>query len=454
MILDEYSFTPRQVALLMAFVEDNPYIPNTPTLKQAEFCVADDDEVFFGGAAGGGKSDGLLTAGLMYVILPKYSGIIIRESFAALSKPDALIDRSHAWLDNTDAHWDEKKYVWTFPTGSKLSFGYIQTERDLNQYDSTAYQFIGYDELTQMPKKHYTHLFSRLRKLKDSDIPLRVRSASNPGNIGHKWVKERFIEPWQKTLPNHRTFEVGYVPKTRFIPSKLDDNPYLDAESYEKALNELDALQRKRFRDGDWDISEEGNMFKREWFEKHMIDIVPRPIKRLRFWDLASTSDKDRKRRNSAETAGALLYVMNPRETTIQAVFMDICTTMKNPAGVEDYIRKTAEADGRNTVVYIEQEPGSAGVNTISHYRRNVLPEFTVIGHRSKDRKVDRASPASSKIEHGLLVFQRGDWNEKAIDHCCFFPSDAYPKDIVDTISGANEAAFGKRSARVVSMAQ
>jgi hypothetical protein len=45
---------------------------------------------------------------------------------------------------------------------------------------ATPTALIGFDELTQFKESSYTYLFSRLRRLKDSDIPLRMRSASNP----------------------------------------------------------------------------------------------------------------------------------------------------------------------------------------------------------------------------------------------------------------------------------
>lgn len=46
-------------------------------------------------------------------------------------------------------------------------------------------------------ENQYNYLHSRLRKLEDSDIPIRIRGASNPGGISHDWVKKKICRWWQ-----------------------------------------------------------------------------------------------------------------------------------------------------------------------------------------------------------------------------------------------------------------
>jgi hypothetical protein len=193
-------------------LHNNRYIPHEPTPKQLEFLLTPHTEALFGGAAGGGKSDALLMGALQYAHLGACNAILFRRSLADLKRPGALLDRCHAWLQATDAHWDDRTYTWQFPTGSRLAFGYLATATDVYRYQSTAYQYIGFDELTQFTEYQYTYLFSRLRRLETEHwIPLRVRSASNPGGQGHHWVKHRFVHP-------------GH-PTRRFIPATLADNP-------------------------------------------------------------------------------------------------------------------------------------------------------------------------------------------------------------------------------------
>ena len=89
--------------------------------------------------------------------------------------------------------------------------------KHLNSYQGAELQFVGFDELTQFPENQYNYLHSRLRKLENSDIPIRMRGASNPGGIGHDWVKKRFVDDNSK-LP--------------FVPSAYTDNKYLNQDEY------------------------------------------------------------------------------------------------------------------------------------------------------------------------------------------------------------------------------
>lgn len=248
----------------------NKWAPQLPTPRQKLFLsVNDQKEVFYGGAAGGGKSSCLLMAALEYVDVPGYSALLLRRTYADLSKPGALMDRAHQWLKDTPARWNEQKKQWTFPSGATLQFGYLESEVDKYTYQGAEYQFIGFDELTQFTETGYTYLFSRLRRLAGSDIPLRVRAASNPGGLGGRWVHERFIpegftpadavtpQIFWKSTPDSYGDEV----RRAFIPARLDDNPHLDREEYMQSLRELDPVTREQLMKGDWQISERGDIY-------------------------------------------------------------------------------------------------------------------------------------------------------------------------------------------------
>ena len=133
-------------------------------------------------------------AALQYVDVPGYAALLFRRTYADLNLPGALMDRAHQWLGATAARWNAHDHRWTFPSGATLTFGYLETERDKYRYQSSELQYIGFDELTQFPESQYTYLFSRLRRLGDSEVPLRMRSASNPGGEGHEWVRARFVD--------------------------------------------------------------------------------------------------------------------------------------------------------------------------------------------------------------------------------------------------------------------
>jgi hypothetical protein len=212
-------------------------------IKQLAFLLLDCREALFGGAAGGGKTQALLMAALQYVDVPTYRALILRRTYQSLWLAGAIGERSHEWLRNTGARWNGQLKTWTFPSGASLQFGYLAKERDADGYLSSAYQFIGFDELTEIREKHYEALITRLRRLQGSRVPLRVRSATNPGGSGHDWVHRRFI-----LKPGKRAF----------VPATIKDNHHLDVGEYVKTLKDLPRRMRDRFLHGDWDALDDG----------------------------------------------------------------------------------------------------------------------------------------------------------------------------------------------------
>ena len=225
-----------------ATIFDNIFIPQKPFFNQIKFLIYPSQEIAFGGAAGGGKSSATLMAALQYVEekhIPegqnklKYNALIIRRTLEDLDMPNAIMDRAKQWLlpkeDEGLLVWKDQKKRFIFNSGATLTFRYLSHNKHLNSYQGAELQFVGFDELTQFPENQYNYLHSRLRKLEDSDIPIRMRGASNPGGIGHDWVKKRFVDDESK-LP--------------FIPSAYTDNQYLNQEEYSKQLDKLDELTR------------------------------------------------------------------------------------------------------------------------------------------------------------------------------------------------------------------
>ena len=232
-------------------VLENAWIPVTPTPKQAVFLTLPVPEALYGGSAGGGKSVALLAAALQFVDVPNYRAILLRRSYSDLNLPEALIPLSHAWLEGTGADWNGRLNEWTFPTGATLTFGYLDTDADKYRYQGSAFQFIGFDELTQFQEAQYQYLFSRLRRTTDNAAPLRMRAATNPGGVGHEWVRRRFLD--------------AKDPTRCFIPARLEDNPHLDGDAYDKALRQLDPVTRRQLRHGDW-LAHADGLFPRDWF--------------------------------------------------------------------------------------------------------------------------------------------------------------------------------------------
>jgi predicted phage terminase large subunit-like protein len=391
------------------------YIPHAPTAKQQAFLLLDHvQEAFYGGAAAGGKSEALLMAALQYVDVRGYNALILRKTFKDLSLPEALMDRAHEWLDPTDAHWRDSTKTWEFPSGATLTFGYLAAERDKLSYRSAEFHYIGFDELTGFSQSSYRFLFSRLRrKTTARHIPIRMRSASNPGDIGHEWVKQRFLIE-------------GAGRGRVFVPAKLDDNPHVDRAEYIKSLGELDPVTLAQLLQGDWDMQPVGPVFQRGWFE--IVEAVPAGMKAVRYWDLAAT--RPRPNRDPDWTVGCKLA-----ERAGTWFVLDVRRMRGTPGEVEAFIRTTAQEDGRSVVVYMEQEPGASGVNTIATYQK-VLKGFAFWPDTKDDSKSTRAGPASSAAQAGNVKLLRGAWVTPFLDELVPFPFGAHD-DQVDAFSGA-----------------
>lgn len=235
------------------------YCPHNPTERQAAFLLLDCQEAFYGGAAGGGKSDALLMAALQYVDRPGYAALILRRTFKQLGLPGAIMARAKQWLlGRSGVHWNDDEKTFSFAGGGTLTFGYLENENDVYRYQGPEFQFVGFDELTQFAESQYRYLFSRTRRLVEAGVPVRMRSASNPGGVGHAWVKKRFID--------------ARKPGVVFIPAKLDDNPHLDRAEYVQSLSELDETLQAQLLDGDWGAFE-GAAFTVS--DAHLIDEFP-----------------------------------------------------------------------------------------------------------------------------------------------------------------------------------
>lgn len=390
-------------------------------------------DAFYGGAAGGGKSIALLIAALLYVHEPKYNSILIRDTMKNLSMPDSIMDVSHQWLTGTDAHWSGEKNRWTFPSGATLGFGYLDDPRSHFNYQSAQFQYIGIDEAVNIRENQSMYMFSRLRRLKDNPIPIRFRCASNPPageQIARgQWVKNRYVD--------NTTRSKGVI----FIPAKMEDNPYLDIDQYRVSLSQLDIITRKQLEEGDWEIKQIGNIFKREWFE--LINQSPIEAKRIRYWDLAAT-EPSKTNKEPCYTSGAKLAVDKNNIIYIES----IVRFRKEPKYTEQIIRQVADTDGKDTIIYMEQEPGSSGKNTIDHYRRRILPEFAFYGDKVTGSKFQRATPFSSQAEAGNVKVVKGYWNEDFFNEIELFPDGAFV-DQVDSCSGAFNKLWLPRSTRI-----
>jgi hypothetical protein len=264
---------------------------------QTRFLAATEQEVLYGGAAGGGKSYSLVADPVRYFANAHARMLLVRRSTEELRE---LISVSKQLYPQAipGIKFMERDKTWVAPNGATLWMSYLDRDDDVMRYQGQAFNWIGFDELTQWPTPYaWNYMRSRLRSTKASGLPLYMRATSNPGGPGHQWVKKHFIDPSVPDKPFWATDENGEVIKwpkghsregeplfkRKFIPATLFDNPYLSEDGmYEANLLSLPEHQRRQLLEGDWDINE-GAAFPEFSRRIHVVDPFDIPSNWVRF---------------------------------------------------------------------------------------------------------------------------------------------------------------------------
>ncbi len=219
------------------------------TKKQKAFIDTSATEVLFGGAAGGGKSYGQLIDALLFAMkYPESKQLILRRTYPELEK--SLIRAALSVYPRDIFTLNSSSHVGKFKNGSVIDFGYCAGEYDVFQYQSAEYDVVRFDELTHFSENQYIYLISRVRGV--NGYPKQVKSSTNPGGIGHGWVKKRFVDP---AVPGCEFAGEDGIRRI-FIPSLLSENSFLTKSDpkYKERLCALPEREKKALLYGDWDI--------------------------------------------------------------------------------------------------------------------------------------------------------------------------------------------------------
>lgn len=223
------------------------FVPLPRQVEAIEALAGPATYVLIGGAAGGSKSKGLREIGhALALSTPQFRVLLLRRTYKEL-------DQTH--LRDVELEAPEmgavpvpSAKVVRYPNGSVMQFGHCETAADAANYLSAEYDLILFDELVTFEETMFLLIASRARSTKKGVTP-KVLCGTNPGGPQSHWVRARFLD---HTVD--RDQYPDYVPEDwQFIPSKLEDNPYLD-QAYERKLLALPPELRKAYRDGDWDI--------------------------------------------------------------------------------------------------------------------------------------------------------------------------------------------------------
>jgi hypothetical protein len=216
----------------------------------------------FGGAAGPGKSKALLAEAIGQALEVAGSDtLLLRRTFPELESSLLTYFRRDVPRDSYRSY-NEAKHVVTWNNGSTTRFGYCRNENDVYQYQGAEFLFIGIDELTHFTLKQWQFLTSRNRcpvleytsgKDHGKKVVPCMAGATNPGNIGHAWVKALWVD---KVAPaGFERPELYDASEYEFVRARIEDNPiYANDVNYKKTLAALPDRLRRAFLEGDWSV--------------------------------------------------------------------------------------------------------------------------------------------------------------------------------------------------------
>jgi len=367
----------------------------------------------------------------------------------------------------------EAKWTWAM-TDSSIKLSHMQHADDRFAWQGSQPSVVAFDELTHFDEVVFWYMLSRLRST--CGVRPYLRASCNPevtswvATLIAWWidqdtgfpVPERagvvrwFIRAGGGLIWGEREDDpifLGAPPLSfTFIPAKVTDNPaLLDKDpDYLTKLKNLPAYERATLLEGNWKVAlVKGMIFQREKFG--ILPLMPTDVvKWVRYWDRAST-EASAANPDPDATSGTLMG----RRANGRFVIADERNVRVTPHRVLEAIKNTAAQDTSSTELWLEQDPGQAGVAEISYLSRE-LAGLQLRANRVTTAKLVRAKPFASQVEFGNVDLVRGAWNdaflrelEGFVDETQVKPPPGYHDDRVDSASGAFNALMAAPMPRV-----
>lgn len=432
-----------------------------PKQQLASDLAAVADETLYGGAAGGGKTEWLLEYAIREMERhPGNRGAIFRRVFPSLNR--SVVPRAEAKLHGR-ARWNANDHTFTFPNRSVLELGSLQYRNSVVDHQGAEYGFIGFEEITEFLQYQWEFMIGRLRAPADGVRP-HAAATANPGGVGHKWVKRRWIRPRPEDVDGDmpEPFQVWTPAATDdspdplsrvFIPATLADNPKMEERDpgYINRLRQIsDRGLRKALEEGDWDAIEsvEGALWQRSWLDAGRVP------------HLGHTSVARR------------VIAVDPSDGDDSGDAYGVCVASLGMDGVayverSETWRSTPREMARSTLNMYHQLQCDAVVIEKNHGGKWLLEVFRTLDpyanlsvvHASEGKKT-RAEPVAALFQpdpdaqikiRARLVGHHEDLEEE-ITHFTGAPKESSPDAMDAMVWALTELVIGRGAARVSSM--
>lgn len=220
------------------------------------------DETLIGGSKGSGKSDVLVVRPLAQIEKARFKALITRESFPEMQE---IISRAHRLYPQANPHvaWNGETRTYTFPSGGRVTFGFLSSVEDCTRYQGGEWSEWNHDELGNVADERIVDTMLAELRSPDPTIRRSFMASANPGGAGHPWLKKRYVTPTEKgekiawarlTLTRPDGSQFSEWRSRAFVPGTVWDNPtYANDAKYLATLMALPLRQRKYLLDGSWD---------------------------------------------------------------------------------------------------------------------------------------------------------------------------------------------------------
>lgn len=333
-----------------------------PSERQTKFHTSGAFETLYGGAAGGGKSAAICAEAVTSALeTPNTRVYVFRKTIPELKQSivPEIMKQCAAYINAGHMSYNGQDRQFRFKNGSIIQLAYCDNPGDVYKYQSAEIHLLLIDELTHFTFDEYEYLRTRVRST-DTGRRLRIMAATNPGNVGHGWVKNTFIDPAppETLITDWLTDDDGnkYQITRMYIPAKVDDHP---SEAFKRSykvqlLGIKDPDLRKALLNGDWDVFA-GQVFTEWRRNKHVVKPFTIPDHWVRWLGYD----------HGYNTYAAALWFAKDPQTDRTYVYRELYETQ---AGVTELARLIKQLEGPERVMPKMADPaiwkGAGNQNT------------------------------------------------------------------------------------------